>query len=80
MTRTAFQIAVPPRLSYSNTTDTLHGHDRFLSGWKARRGVHHGARTGSNLDGLLADACAVVSCLIQHGVEPRSLPPAWAGW
>jgi hypothetical protein len=29
--------------------------------------------TGSNLDGLLADACVVVSCLIQHGVEPREL-------
>ena len=31
----------------------------------------HGARSGSNLDALLADACVVVSCLIQHGVEPR---------
>jgi hypothetical protein len=33
----------------------------------------HGIRTGSNLDALLADACVVVSCLIQHGVEPREL-------
>jgi hypothetical protein len=33
----------------------------------------HGARSGSNLDALLADACVVVSCLIQHGVEPRDL-------
>lgn len=33
----------------------------------------HGARSGSNLDALLADACVVVSCLIQHGVEPRGL-------
>ena len=33
----------------------------------------HGARSGSNLDALLADACVVVSCLIQHGVEPRAL-------
>jgi hypothetical protein len=33
----------------------------------------HGARSGSNLDALLADACVVVSCLIQHGVEPREL-------
>jgi hypothetical protein len=28
---------------------------------------------GSNLDALLADACVVVSCLIQHGAEPRDL-------
>ena len=33
----------------------------------------HGARSGSNLDALLADACVVVSCLIQHGVEPLDL-------
>ena len=32
----------------------------------------HGARSGSNLDALLA-ACVVVSCLIQHGAEPREL-------
>ena len=33
----------------------------------------HGARSGSNLDALLADACVMVSCLIQHGAEPRAL-------
>ena len=33
----------------------------------------HGARSGSNLDALLADACVVISCLIQHGVAPRDL-------
>jgi hypothetical protein len=33
----------------------------------------HGARSGSNLDALLADACVVVSCLSQHGVEPRDI-------
>jgi hypothetical protein len=33
----------------------------------------HGLRTGSNLDGLLADACVVVSCLMQHGAEARDL-------
>lgn len=33
----------------------------------------HGARSGSNMDALLADACVVVSCLIQHGVEPSKL-------
>jgi hypothetical protein len=33
----------------------------------------HGIRTGSALDALLADACVVVSVLMQHGVEPREL-------
>jgi hypothetical protein len=33
----------------------------------------HGARSGSTLDALLADACVVVSCLIQYGAEPRDL-------
>jgi hypothetical protein len=33
----------------------------------------HGARSGSALDALLADACVVVSCLIQHGVAPQDL-------
>jgi hypothetical protein len=33
----------------------------------------HGVRTGSSLDALLADACVVISCLLQHGVEPREL-------
>ena len=31
------------------------------------------AGSGSDLDALLADACVVVSCLIQHSVEPRDL-------
>jgi hypothetical protein len=33
----------------------------------------HGARSGSNMDALLADACVVISCLIQHGAEPSDL-------
>jgi hypothetical protein len=33
----------------------------------------HGLRSGSNLDGLLADACVVVSCLMQHGVGPKEI-------
>jgi hypothetical protein len=33
----------------------------------------HGLRSGSNLDGLLADACVVVSYLMQHGVEPKEI-------
>jgi hypothetical protein len=33
----------------------------------------HGARSGSAMDALLADACVVVSCLIQYGAEPSEL-------
>ena len=33
----------------------------------------HGARSGSSMDALLADACVVVSCLIQHGIVPAEL-------
>jgi 2-keto-3-deoxy-L-rhamnonate aldolase RhmA len=33
----------------------------------------HGMRSGSTLDALLADACVVVSLLLQHGVEPADL-------
>ena len=33
----------------------------------------HGIRSGSNLDALLSDACVVISCLMQHGVEPREI-------
>lgn len=33
----------------------------------------HGARSGSGMDALLADACVVVSCLIQHGAVPGDL-------
>lgn len=33
----------------------------------------HGTRTGSGLDALLADACVVLSVLMQYGVEPREL-------
>jgi hypothetical protein len=33
----------------------------------------HGARSGSAMDALLADACVVVSCLMQHGAEPGDL-------
>lgn len=33
----------------------------------------HGMRTGSTLDALLADACVLLSLLMQHGVESREL-------
>jgi len=33
----------------------------------------HGMRTGSSLDALLADACVLLSLLMQHGIESREL-------
>ncbi len=36
----------------------------------------HGAKVGSSLDGLLDDACIVLSILLQFGVEPRQLAPS----
>ena len=33
----------------------------------------HGSKVGSTMDGLLDDACIVVSLLLQHGVEPSQL-------
>jgi hypothetical protein len=32
-----------------------------------------GAKVGSNMDGILDDACIAVSLLLQHGVAPASL-------
>ena len=33
----------------------------------------HGAKVGSSLDGLLDDACIVVSLLLQNGIAPAQL-------
>lgn len=33
----------------------------------------HGAKVGSNMDGILDDACIALSLLLQHGVEPLAL-------
>src|SRR6476619_3085561 len=33
----------------------------------------HGIRTGSGLDALLADACVLLSLLMQYGVEPGQI-------
>ncbi len=33
----------------------------------------HGIRTGSTLDALLADACVLLSMLMQHGIEVPEL-------
>lgn len=33
----------------------------------------HGAKVGSNMDGILDDASIALSLLLQHGVEPAAL-------
>lgn len=33
----------------------------------------HGTKTGSTLDALLADACVLVSLLMQHGIDPKEV-------
>ena len=33
----------------------------------------HGARVGSSMDGILDDACILLSLLLQHHVEPAAL-------
>ncbi len=68
-----------PNRRAAETTDLEHGGQRFTVtiGFypDSRPGevFTHGLRSGSNLDGLLADACVVVSCLMQHGVEPQEI-------
>lgn len=33
-----------------------------------------GAKAGSHMDGVLSDACVLMSLALQHGVEPAALP------
>jgi hypothetical protein len=33
----------------------------------------HGAKVGSAMDAILDDTCVLISLLLQHGVEPKSL-------
>jgi hypothetical protein len=74
MTRTRL-----PNRRAAETVELEHGGQRFTvtvgfySDGKPGEVFVHGVRSGSALDALLADACVVVSCLIQHGVEPREL-------
>ncbi len=63
----------------AETFDLKHGGQRFTvtvgfyPNGRPGEVFTHGTKTGSTLDALLADACVVVSCLIQHGAEPREL-------
>ena len=68
-----------PDRRIAETVALVHGGARFMvtigfyPDGRPGEAFTHGARSGSNLDALLADACVVISCLIQHGVEPRDL-------
>lgn len=68
-----------PNRRAAETVELEHGGQRFTvtigfySDGRPGEVFTHGLRSGSNLDGLLADACVVVSCLMQHGVEPKEI-------
>ena len=68
-----------PNRRFAETVELEHGGTQFMvtigfyPDGRPGEVFTHGARSGSNLDALLADACVVVSCLIQHGAEPRDL-------
>jgi hypothetical protein len=72
------RVRLPDRRA-AETVELEHGGQRFTvtigfyPDGRPGEVFTHGLRTGSNLDGLLADACVVVSCLMQHGAEPRDL-------
>jgi hypothetical protein len=65
------RVRLPDR-RFAETVVLEHAGTRFMvtigfypDGWPGEV-FTHGARSASNLDALLADACVVVSCLIQH--------------
>jgi hypothetical protein len=68
-----------PNRRFAETVALEHGGARFMvtigfyPDGRPGEVFTHGARSGSTLDALLADACVVVSCLIQHCAEPRDL-------
>lgn len=72
------RIRLPDR-RFAETVQLEHGGARFTvtigfyTDGRPGEVFTHGARSGSTMDALLADACVVVSCLIQHGAEPKDL-------
>ena len=72
------RVRLPDR-RFAETVELEHGGQRFTvtigfyPDGRPGEVFTHGLRSGSNLDALLADACVVVSCLIQYGAEPREL-------
>ena len=63
----------------ATTVDLEHGGSRFTvtigfyPDGRPGEVFTHGIRTGSGLDALLADACVLLSCLMQYGVEPAQI-------
>ena len=45
----------------------------FLATGRIGEVFTHGAKVGSAMDAILDDTCVLISLLLQHGVEPRSL-------
>ena len=72
------RVRLPDR-RFAETVELEHGGQRFTvtigfyPDGRPGEVFTHGLRSGSNLDALLADACVVFSCLIQHGAEPSEL-------
>ena len=68
-----------PNRRFAQTVELEHGGARFTvtvgfyPDGRPGEVFTHATRTGSTLDALLADACVVVSQLLQHGVEPAEL-------
>ncbi len=77
------RVRLPDRRA-AETVELEHGGQRFTvtvgfyPDGRPGEVFTHGARSGSSLDALLADACVVVSCLIQHGAEPRDVAASMA--
>jgi hypothetical protein len=68
-----------PNRRFAATVELEHGGSRFTitvgfyPDGRPGEVFTHGMRSGSTLDALLADACVVVSLLLQHGVDPADL-------
>jgi hypothetical protein len=68
-----------PNRRAAETVQIEHGGQRFTvtigyyPDGRAGEVFTHGFRIGSTLDALLADACVLLSVLMQHGIETREL-------
>jgi hypothetical protein len=45
----------------------------FLATGRVGEVFTHGAKVGSAMDAILDDTCVLISLLLQHGIEPKSL-------
>jgi hypothetical protein len=68
-----------PNRRAAETIQIEHGGQRFTvtvgfyPDGRAGEVFTHGMRIGSSLDALLADACVLLSLMMQHGIEAREL-------